>query len=260
MNHYEALEIAQTASQAEIKLSYRKLVKKYHPDLNNSEEASAKIRMINEAYEILSNPTSRNLYDLFLQGVPVKTELEDITPRQRYKEQYIRDRIRQQRKRMEQQIHYKQKFYTYFRMVNVIGFVASIVLSFDYYFVADTITMSVDKVTYSKRGIYVGFENGYRVWTSEDFYNDYRRSVTKQVAIQTSGVLEVPKSLVIDGNDTKYRIKGSYFAFNNVFSVILFLFSIVVVGNSKYTDFRLTCGLVSCIVLLWLFLLTAQYY
>jgi curved DNA-binding protein CbpA len=63
-NHYKVLEISNTASQAEIKRSFRNLALKYHPDRNNnSEESKQKFMQIVEAYEVLSDQQSRKNYD-----------------------------------------------------------------------------------------------------------------------------------------------------------------------------------------------------
>lgn len=66
-DYYDVLGVAKTASEDEIKKAFRKLARKYHPDVNrdNPEEAEAKFKEINEAYEILSSPERRSQYDQF---------------------------------------------------------------------------------------------------------------------------------------------------------------------------------------------------
>lgn len=65
-DYYEILDISENASQDEIKSSYRKLAKKYHPDLNpGNEEAEQSFKEINQAYEVLSDPGKRQRYDTF---------------------------------------------------------------------------------------------------------------------------------------------------------------------------------------------------
>lgn len=63
---YEILGVDRNATQEEIKKAYRRLAKKYHPDLNpGDKEAEQKFKEINEAYEILSDPQKRAQYDQF---------------------------------------------------------------------------------------------------------------------------------------------------------------------------------------------------
>ena len=65
MNHYEKLGVSKNASQKEIKDAYKKLVKKYHPDIYPGDKSFAekKIKEINLAYDILSDKDSKKAYD-----------------------------------------------------------------------------------------------------------------------------------------------------------------------------------------------------
>jgi len=66
IDYYKALGISKTASEKDIKKAYRKLARKYHPDLNpNDKEAEKKFKEINEANEVLSNPENRKKYDQY---------------------------------------------------------------------------------------------------------------------------------------------------------------------------------------------------
>lgn len=62
---YETLEVEQNASADEIKKSYRRLARKYHPDINKEPGAEDKFKEINAAYEILSDENKRKQYDQF---------------------------------------------------------------------------------------------------------------------------------------------------------------------------------------------------
>ncbi|MBL7903082.1 MAG: J domain-containing protein [Bacteroidia bacterium] len=66
MDYYKILEIDKNASTEDIKKAYRKLARKYHPDLNpNDAQAKKKFQQINEANEVLSDPEKRKKYDKY---------------------------------------------------------------------------------------------------------------------------------------------------------------------------------------------------
>ncbi|NBB89684.1 MAG: DnaJ domain-containing protein, partial [Spirochaetes bacterium] len=62
-DYYETLGVDRSASQDAIHDAYRKLARKYHPDVNKSEEAETTFKEINEAYEVLKDPEKRRKYD-----------------------------------------------------------------------------------------------------------------------------------------------------------------------------------------------------
>ncbi len=66
VDYYKILGVSKTATEKEIKNAYRKLARKYHPDLNpDDKEAEVKFKQINEANEVLSDPSNRKKYDKY---------------------------------------------------------------------------------------------------------------------------------------------------------------------------------------------------
>ena len=62
-DYYKILQVHPSAGKEVIDAAYRKLALKYHPDLNHSADAADKMKQINQAYDVLSNPTKRSAYD-----------------------------------------------------------------------------------------------------------------------------------------------------------------------------------------------------
>lgn len=85
IDYYKVLEIDKKATEAEIKKAYRKLARKYHPDISpNDKEAEKKFKEINEANEVLSNPEKRKKYDAYGENWQHASEYEKANQQQTY--------------------------------------------------------------------------------------------------------------------------------------------------------------------------------
>jgi molecular chaperone DnaJ len=69
-DYYELLGLPKGASEDDIKKSYRKLARKYHPDINKEQGAEEKFKSITEAYEVLSDPQKKAMYDQYGHAGP----------------------------------------------------------------------------------------------------------------------------------------------------------------------------------------------
>jgi len=83
-DYYEVLGISRTASQEEIKSAFRKLARKYHPDVNSAADAEERFKEINEAFAVLSDPEKKAVYDQYghegLQGMNGMPDFSNIDP------------------------------------------------------------------------------------------------------------------------------------------------------------------------------------
>lgn len=84
IDYYKILEVGKNASEADIKKAYRKLARKYHPDLNpDDKEAQRKFQEINEAHEVLSDPEKRKKYDKYGKDWEHADAFEEAQKRQK---------------------------------------------------------------------------------------------------------------------------------------------------------------------------------
>lgn len=98
IDYYQILGITKAASEKDIKNAYRKLARKYHPDLNpNDKEANKKFQQLNEANEVLSDPEKRKKYDQYGENWEHGAEYEA--------------QMRQQNQKRQQNRNYSNPFY-----------------------------------------------------------------------------------------------------------------------------------------------------
>lgn len=77
-NYYTILQVNQNSTLFEIKKSYRKLAKMYHPDVSKFSDCEERFKEISTAYVILSNTKSRNLYDEYLEKLDSESNEEFV--------------------------------------------------------------------------------------------------------------------------------------------------------------------------------------
>ena len=82
-NYYEILEVKSDTSDEVIKAAYKALIKKYHPDNGSKNDPTGeKLRLVNEAYDVLSDPEKRRKYDIQLKSERKTTDTETVRSQQ----------------------------------------------------------------------------------------------------------------------------------------------------------------------------------
>lgn len=99
MTAYEILDLPPTATNSQIKAAYRRLARQYHPDRNPEVDTNAQIQLINQAYEILSDPEKKMAYDAELYA---QFTQEVVDPQQAYREEFKRRRRERDKREKEE--------------------------------------------------------------------------------------------------------------------------------------------------------------
>jgi curved DNA-binding protein CbpA len=252
MNYYDVLGLSQDATPHQIKAAYRRLVKVYHPDVNPAPMASEKMQEINTAYEVLADYHARNLYDLQLKGVHVLTKKE--SPYEKYRREYRHRRTVQDRQHMENLFRWKLRFYKYQRRACYVFFLLGLLFTIDYWVfqapVRETILSAggqpskLGNIRTAQGNFITAGELGFLCKTKK----------IKEIEIQYSSIFSIPTRLRVPGSPENYRVYRTLHSFRNVFSIIILIFSGMVIANKEYNDFRLTSGLVPVLLILFLIL------
>ncbi|MFC2068512.1 J domain-containing protein [Chloroflexota bacterium] len=85
LDYYGILQVHQKAEKQIIDAAYRRLASKHHPDINHLSDATKRMKKINAAYEVLSNPVKRAAYDSILGVTPASGSPPYAAARSRYR-------------------------------------------------------------------------------------------------------------------------------------------------------------------------------
>ena len=159
LNYYETLEVHQSATYAEIKKSYRRLVKIYHPDVNPSALAGEKILKITEAYEVLSDPNARASYDwqISLSATPdidftYKQPEPKVDEREVQRREYVKWKRKREQEKWQQQFHMKAVFYKYQRYFAFLFLLIGVLFTYDHFVSGEQVPVTIQKVILDKWG------------------------------------------------------------------------------------------------------------
>lgn len=251
MTYYQILEVPTDASEEEIKASYRRLVKAYHPDVNPSPQAAEIIRLLTESYDVLSNSYRRQVYDINLgigstEHIPQKQETEE----ERYRREFKQRRNQEEQVREEKLFRLKSRFYQVQRWSQVFFVSLGIIFSIDYYRLSDPVSDQIVNVRDSRlKGSRVYLENHTFISESKLFF-DHLDEPVSEVQILHSSVFGIPTRLQIErsGQVYQYRIYRNLHDLNNIFPLVLLGIGIVLLFKRHYTDWALTLGIISFLV------------
>ncbi len=232
-DYYAILGLSIAARDTEIKRAYRQLALRYHPDKNKSLEAGELIQEINEAYDVLSNPEQKRLYDQLLTGVVqfVQPEPEPSAPRHRD------PRYRPKSAEYFHELR-KNSFHTYMRnnlkyavLISKFTMAFALFCLIDFalptrketHYVAETSSTAEGKRAADAFIIYL--ENGKEVKLSHELEENFAKG--DKIDYYTSLFLSIPIKILNQRTDFLTRVPLSFYGNFLFFPIILLATSVL---------------------------------
>jgi hypothetical protein len=150
-NYYTLLGVRANANDSEIKSAFRKLVLRYHPDKNPSPEAAELIVQINEAYEVLGDPTKRIIYDQLISGQPANKATQRPHRDPAYRKRPPNPNFKSKK---QQTLEMMAEYLPVTLLISRIAFALLLFIALDFFLPAHTQEEVITKVTSRKTGRY----------------------------------------------------------------------------------------------------------
>lgn len=228
MDYYQILGVSREASETDIRNAYRKLVKLYHPDKNPSAEAKNAILLINEAYEVLSDPGKRLQYDQPVYSFEVKNTQEDLRQAQR-RENYRRWQETERTKREEFE-GYKLEVFQQFKKYNIVLLIWGLVMVLDEFVIPPRIVeeevllsnfIRVASGRRTSQTVHVAKTESYVMGIPQIAVE---KSVGGNLKIESSRILDIPLQVSTPDGNT-YEVSRNIYAFLAPMPLMLLLFA-----------------------------------
>ncbi len=251
-DYYAILKVRVFANQAEVKAAYRKLVVRYHPDKNPSDEAANLIIEINEAYEILSDPEKKNIYDNFISG----TGSEPLQPPRHRDPAYRRRPPNPNFKSKKQQtLEMMAEYLPITLFISRVSFAFFIFIALDYLLpstkqeeiIVKETTPSTGRYQSSNKKFFTNKGTGFEITANQETHF----SVGMPVEITYSSIVHVPTYLESKTTSTTLKIPTSIYGSFIFIPVLLMITSSIGCFYKGGVEFDFNIGITNFLITLF---------
>jgi hypothetical protein len=248
MDPYQTLGVPLNATEKQIIDAYRKLVKLYHPDRNNSDEAKVMIRNVNEAYSILTDPVKRSRYN-YRSGPSIvyPTPTKEEQAYNAYKAAYIRKKREEAQRAKARELEVKMSTFKIMRMVSFPILAFAFVLVIDEWIPPTVFVETVEngwqervggsRGSNSSLASFMQTENFVMIVPDEVHLEyDYFGNPEK-IRIEASPIFNVPGHIEVPVKDRVFKFEAGDTLYSFFFPLhyLLFLSTLFVVSRKTFT-------------------------
>jgi hypothetical protein len=247
MTAYEILGLPNTATRAQIKVAYRQLVKQYHPDRNPDIDSNAQIQLINEAYDILSDPVKRSEYDWELYARTEDPGAPD--PVEAYREEFLRRKAVQRKREQEEMQQWRIDFHRKSRFFVLAMCIIPLSILLDYHLpwtpLVESATDGWQKVIRTKSGTaiksYMVTPSGI-IRVAHFLHIDYDYSTHPPINFSITPIfkMRVSASLASENGYVVYPMYIGIYATGLTMPYILLAINLLYFVNYRYAYWKLT--------------------
>lgn len=253
-NYYEILGVPTHASDEEIKRAFRKLALQYHPDKNPSPQAEIFFKELNEAYEILSDTATKQVYDALLIGNQTAVETTARPHRDPRYHKRPPGSYRKGNSKKEQLHAMMTEYMDYARIVSKVALAFCVFLMLDFFLPEkkhEQRVMSVSRLrNLGSNNFTVQLEgtNGAVIKLNKEARSGF--AAGSKTTLYTSPWLAIP--LRLENNESNYRARIPVTIYGNFifFPILLLITAVIGMVNWDAIEFQFNLGIVNFVLLI----------
>lgn len=250
-DYYQILGVGPRASEEEIKRAFRKLAIAFHPDKNSSPQAEVLILEINEAYEVLSDPEKRTLYDNLLSG---RTVVERVRPRHRDPRYRRRTPDPNYKSKAQETMEMMQTYLPHALFVSRCTLAFCLFIALDFLFPASREKEIIIRMSTKRYGMRMG-SSQLLVTDKSNIFKLDREDMAKfregmAILVTYSTWMKVPIAIEDEATHFEAKVPATIYANFSFVPLILFVTSLLGALYRKGVEFRFNLGIVNLLMTL----------